>query len=82
MRLLVVYCEVPLGLGRCAAQTTRGCTHYLRGTGGRRLRSGDCGCVVAGAGVSVLSVSGGQSSSSSTSRQENRDGGERRNRTI
>lgn len=81
MRLLVVYCEVPLGLGRCEAQM-RGCTHYLRGTRGRRLRSGDCVCVVAGAGVSVLSVSGGQSSSSSTSRQENRDGGERRNRTI
>lgn len=76
MRLLVVYCEVPLGLGRCEAQTTRGCTHYLRRAGGRRLRSGDCDCVVvAGAGVSVLSVSGGQSSSSSTSRQENRDGG-------
>lgn len=75
MRLLVVYCEVPLGLGRFEAQAARGCTHYLGRAGGRRLRSGSSGCVVAGAGVSVLSVSGGQSSSSSTSRQENRDGG-------
>lgn len=70
MRLLVVYCEVPLGLGRCEAQTTGGCTHYLVRTGGGRLRSGGCGCcvgavwmvvvvvaeVIAGAGVRVLSV--------------------------
>lgn len=50
MRLLVVYCEVPLGLGRCEAQATRGCTQYLRWTGGRRLRSGDCGGWVGGRG--------------------------------
>lgn len=42
MRLLVVYCEVPLGLGRCAAQTTRGCTR----TTSEGLEAGGCALVI------------------------------------